>query len=213
MSDPLATGPPSAPESTRLADASERLWQLWRGGQSPDLDAFLAAAGPLAPAELAAVLRGDQAERWRAGRRMPAEDYLHGYPHLRDDPDAILDLIHCEFLLRERLGEPPDADEFLRRFPEQADVLRLQIELPLAVAADSSGDPADPTPPGSSTGLGETLSAGNPDNSERSERHPELEIPAEFADHPRYRIVKRLGSGGMGTVYLAEHRVMDRSVA
>ena len=40
-----------------------------------------------------------------------------------------------------------------------------------------------------------------------------MALPAELADHPRYRIVKRLGSGGMGTVYLAEHRLMDRSVA
>jgi serine/threonine protein kinase len=54
-----------------------------------------------------------------------------------------------------------------------------------------------------------SLSAGTLDNRETSE----WELPAELADHPRYRIVKRVGSGGMGTVYLAEHRLMDRSVA
>jgi serine/threonine protein kinase len=70
-------------------------------------------------------------------------------------------------------------------------------------------------PPGShsSSELGETLSAGDLDNPETPGPHSELDIPAELADHPRYRIVKRLGSGGMGTVYLAEHRLMDRSVA
>jgi putative intracellular protease/amidase len=38
-------------------------------------------------------------------------------------------------------------------------------------------------------------------------------VPAELQDHPRYRIVGILGHGGMGTVFLAEHRLMERKVA
>lgn len=38
-------------------------------------------------------------------------------------------------------------------------------------------------------------------------------VPAELADHPRYRVVGLLGTGGMGAVYLAEHRRMQRVVA
>jgi serine/threonine-protein kinase len=37
--------------------------------------------------------------------------------------------------------------------------------------------------------------------------------PTALLDHPRYRIVRRIGAGGMGTVFEAEHRLMERRVA
>jgi hypothetical protein len=38
-------------------------------------------------------------------------------------------------------------------------------------------------------------------------------LPPELARHERYRVVRLLGAGGMGAVYQAEHRVMQRLVA
>jgi hypothetical protein len=39
------------------------------------------------------------------------------------------------------------------------------------------------------------------------------EVPAELKDHPRYEVLRPIGSGGMGHVFLARHRLMDRQVA
>jgi len=41
----------------------------------------------------------------------------------------------------------------------------------------------------------------------------ETHVPAELVDHQRYRVIRELGTGGMGVVYQAQHRVMNRMVA
>lgn len=37
--------------------------------------------------------------------------------------------------------------------------------------------------------------------------------PKELRDHPRYKVKRFLGAGGMGAVFKAEHRLMERKVA
>src|SRR5262245_36646409 len=118
---------PASPGRTRVREAPEqRLWQLWRQGQRPDVRAFLGRLGafaPLTPGQVAAVLAIDQYERWSIGDEVPAEQYLALLPEGDQRDQAACDIIYGEYLLLEQLGRSPDLGAFQARFPRWAHLL------------------------------------------------------------------------------------------
>ena len=62
---------------------------------------------------------------------------------------------------------------------------------------------------GNTQSVASILSGTSPSNQPLDE----AELPQELRNHPRYRIVRKLGHGGMGAVYEAEHKLMERIVA
>src|SRR5262249_12496980 len=137
--------------------AAARLEKLWSGSTPPDFDAFIAACGPLSPGPIAALARIDQRHRRLAGQDITPESYLQRFPAIAGDADAAIDLIYGEFLLREKHGESPSAEEYADRFPQFAANLRQQIELHRALGEEptmagsrtpsASPDTADRTMP------------------------------------------------------------------
>jgi hypothetical protein len=127
--------PQGAERAPAWEEPARRLWQLWRQGQRPDVQQFLAGAGELSLARLLAVLQVDQHQRWQAGERVPAEAYLERHPALRADREAAVELAFGEYVLREDLGEAPGLEEYQRRFPEHAARLKLQVDLHQALAS------------------------------------------------------------------------------
>jgi hypothetical protein len=170
------------PEEVPLA---RRLEALWQQGQRPDVHQFLAAAGAVPPAALAAALAIDQWQRWQAGERIPAEDYLRRYPILQTDPGWALELVYGEFLLREQLGEAPTQEEYLQRFPHYAAPLQQQWQLHRGLEGGVSR-----FDPGSAT-LESTLI-----------QHPAAPpgpAPAPRPSVPGYEVLGELGRGGMAS--------------
>ena len=90
--------------------------------------------------ELAGVFQDlcrQQRQRWLEGDRMLVEALVAGREDLAGDEQGLLDLIYGEFCLRQQLGDRPDPEEYLRRFPRLADPLRNQFEVHNALEANS----------------------------------------------------------------------------
>src|SRR5262245_49580838 len=80
----------------------------------------------------------EQRQAWQRGRRVPVEEIVGRCPHLRDNAEAVLDLIYNEIVLREQAGEKPRLEEYVARFPHLSDQLNVQFELEDGLPTDGT---------------------------------------------------------------------------
>jgi tRNA A-37 threonylcarbamoyl transferase component Bud32 len=129
---------------------------------------------------------------WKHGERPRIEDFLINVP----EPQRSLlfqELMRVQGELRRRAGEEPGAEAHRRRFPGQESTIGDIVESPLAAA--TAADQAELVMP----------ACASP-----APRPPAGSPPLELANHTDYQIVRELGVGGIGVVYLARNRLMAR---
>src|SRR5206468_4242808 len=101
----------------------------WSAELSPLARELLQHAEKMTAAEMLPFLFFDQRERWQTGERIPAEAYLRMLAGIPKGSECAFELIYSEFILREEMGEDPDLEDYLQRFPAFSGQLKRQVEL------------------------------------------------------------------------------------
>ena len=138
------------------------------------------------PTGLGEALMRRQRDGWLRGQRVLVEAYLGQYPQLLSEEESLLDLIYNEYVLRQEIGDHPQAEEYFERFPRHREPLRRQLDLDRALMAETTSEGAAGTATAAPvSGLGRV---------------------------GKYPLIALLGEGGQAVVYRAVHPELGRDV-
>jgi serine/threonine protein kinase len=131
------------------------------------------------------------------GERVTARQFVDRLGIL--DSELVVDLAFAEFLEEEQAGAVGVEARLYTEFPQFADELRRQIEFHRALEVEDLPNPAF-----------ETVTSRD---SEPLRANAEFGEPAAVPEIPGLKLIRQIGRGGMGVVYLAEQPALNRQVA
>jgi serine/threonine protein kinase len=150
---------------------------------------------------LVEMIKADLNRRCLEGRPVRLEWYLEAFPELGTVETISPELILAEYEVRRRTGDSADLAKLLERFPHQAEELRRLIAQQVEQSTSLSVLGR----------LGEMIAKArfNPLSLARGAKA----APTLTRRFGRYRIIKELGRGSMGAVYLVYDTQLSRQVA